>query len=156
MKYTKQEKKLSVVHNLMIQKCYNPKCYHYKWYGYKSIRVCKEWLENKQSFISWALSNGYYEGLEIDRINGLLDYSPDNCRFVLHIKNLHNRLGPFGNKKLPMHVYRMNGLRRKYPYRVLIIRNGISISTGQLYSSIAKAVKARDLLKLQLDGEKTY
>ena len=46
------------------------------------IKICEEWLNDKNSFVNWALDNGYEEGLTIDRINSDKDYCPENCRWV--------------------------------------------------------------------------
>lgn len=59
-------------------------------YKRKKIKVCKEW-ELSKNFIDWALSNGYKEGLQIDRIDNNKGYYPENCRFVTPKENANNR-----------------------------------------------------------------
>lgn len=54
----------------------------YKNYGAKGIKVCKEWDSSFERFLDFANSNGYKEGLTIDRVDTALGYSPDNCRFI--------------------------------------------------------------------------
>ncbi|MDI6740757.1 MAG: hypothetical protein QME74_10400, partial [Candidatus Edwardsbacteria bacterium] len=39
-------------------------------------------LNDYKPFRSWALKNGYKDGLEIDRINVNGNYEPNNCRWV--------------------------------------------------------------------------
>lgn len=57
----------------------------------KGVRVCDEWLHDPVSFYNWALSNGWEEGLTIDRDDNDKGYSPDNCRFVTMAVNNWNR-----------------------------------------------------------------
>lgn len=47
----------------------------------KGITVCEAW-QSWPNFFDWAMANGYADDLEIDRIDGRLGYSPENCRFV--------------------------------------------------------------------------
>lgn len=60
----------------MRSRCYNPNAHNYKWYGAKGVQV--EWT-TFESFYTWALSHGYTEGLELDRIDPSQNYSSANC-----------------------------------------------------------------------------
>jgi hypothetical protein len=53
--------------------------------------VCDEWLNSREAFFEWAVKNGYEDGLEIEKIDNDGDYSPENCRFITHFENQHNR-----------------------------------------------------------------
>lgn len=64
------------------ERCNNPNNKKYYRYGGRGIAVCEQWQDDFDSFRSWALSNGYEEGLTIDRVNNDDNYSPDNCRWV--------------------------------------------------------------------------
>ena len=71
----------------LIKRCYHSKAHKFKWYGARGISVCDEWLASPISFYNWALSNGYKDGLEIDRIDVNGNYSPQNCQFITHKEN---------------------------------------------------------------------
>ena len=71
-------------------RCNKPTANNYKYYGGKGITFCKEW-ERFAPFCKWALSNGYKEGLTLDRIDNKKGYSPDNCRWVTITEQTNNR-----------------------------------------------------------------
>lgn len=77
----KSKEKIYFVWKAMINRCTNNKNHNYKDYGGRGIKVCTEWM-NINNFIKWANSNGYKEGLEIDRINNDGNYEPSNCRWT--------------------------------------------------------------------------
>ena len=66
----------------MKSRCYNQNREDYKDYGERGITICDEWLNDFVSFYNWAIENGYKDGLEIDRRDNNLGYTPSNCRFV--------------------------------------------------------------------------
>jgi hypothetical protein len=66
----------------MKKRCHNPNSYDFNHYGAKGVMVCDEWRSNFMSFYNWSMANGYQEDLSIDRINGLGNYEPCNCRWV--------------------------------------------------------------------------
>ena len=59
--------------------------------SYKGLTMCDEWLNDSGSFITWAIENGYKEGLQIDRIDNKKGYTPENCRWVTAKENANNR-----------------------------------------------------------------
>jgi hypothetical protein len=63
-------------------------------YKRKGIKLCDEW-NDFLTFYNWAINAGYKKGLQIDRIDGNLNYEPSNCRFVTPKQNCNNRENTF-------------------------------------------------------------
>lgn len=61
----------------------------------RGIDVCDEWTDDVVAFIDWAEKSGFKKGLELDRINNDLGYSPDNCRWVTREVNGQNRAASY-------------------------------------------------------------
>ena len=75
----------------MKKRCYNSKYEFYNRYGGRGIKVCEEWLNDFVSFKNWAISNGYNDNLELDRIDNDKDYEPNNCRWQNRTNQVRNR-----------------------------------------------------------------
>lgn len=75
----------------MKARCNNVNFDQYKNYGGRGIKICKEWESNPEAFIRWGLENGYEYGLQIDRIDNNMGYSPSNCHFVSAAENQNNK-----------------------------------------------------------------
>ena len=61
--------KLYHVLNSMKHRCDSPKSKSYHRYGGRGITVCDTWRNDPYSFIGWAMTHGYEDGLSIDRID---------------------------------------------------------------------------------------
>ncbi len=96
------DKKLITTFNTMKQRCYNPNHSNYKNYGGRGIKICDEWLKDKQKFYRWAYKNEFDPnlgsfGCTIDRINVNGNYEPSNCRWISMMEQQQNRRN---NKKV--------------------------------------------------------
>lgn len=94
----KRRTKLYTKWHSMRRRCEEKTSKSYKDYGAKGIKVCEEW-KDPEKFFAWALSHGYEEGLEIDRIDSKGDYCPENCRFVTRLVNANNK----SNNRIILH-----------------------------------------------------
>lgn len=74
----------------MLYRCNNHKYTHYENYGGRGISVCEEW-KSFENF--WRdMQEGYFDNLEIDRIDVNGNYCKENCRWVdSTIQNLNRR-----------------------------------------------------------------
>lgn len=72
-------------------RCFNSNDASYKHYGQRGIAMCDEWKESFETFYYWALSNGYEDGLSIERkdVNG--NYCPENCCWIKRSEQSKNR-----------------------------------------------------------------
>lgn len=97
-------------------------------YFNRGVRVCQEWVSDFYKFKEWALSNGYKEDLQIDRVDNNKGYCPENCRFVTAIENANNReVTVFVDYK-----------GERMPFRLLCHKRGISCDKA---SAIVRRLK---------------
>ena len=83
--------RIARIYDSMKSRCCNSNRQKYESYGARGIYVCDEWKDNFNEFCSWALSNGYSDNLQLDRIENNGPYSPENCRWVTAKENSRNR-----------------------------------------------------------------
>ena len=88
-KHGQRHTKLYEVWLSMKQRCSNPKSQYYRLYGGKGVTVCKEW-KNFVSFYEWAISNGYKDGLTIERKDSTKGYNPYNCKWATKKEQANN------------------------------------------------------------------
>ena len=77
MSNTKLYKKWQVMNT----RCNNKNRDHAQWYMEKGIEVCEEWRDFL-NFYDWAMTNGYEDGLSIERIDINKGYEPKNCKWI--------------------------------------------------------------------------
>lgn len=133
----------------ILHRCKNPSASHYENYGGRGITVCDEWKEDFMAFYEWSMQNGYADNLTLDRKDNDKGYSPDNCRWVTHMENCHNR----GVRKDSLTGCAGVTIRKlasgKIWYRVHITTDYKRVYVGK-YDSLDEAIKARK------DAEERY
>jgi hypothetical protein len=82
----------------MVDRCYKKTHSGYERFGAKGVTVCEEWKNDYNSFLTWALQNGYSDDLYFSRIDKSKPYEPQNCRFVDNFVRQENK-GLFRNNK---------------------------------------------------------
>ena len=83
--------KLYRVWSSIKDRCYRDGCKGYIDYGIRGIVMCDEWKNNFQAFYDWSISNGYAEGLTIERKNVNGNYCPENCCWIPKSEQPKNR-----------------------------------------------------------------
>lgn len=73
----------------MRYRCTDPNHHAYKDYGGRGITVCDRWMESFQYFL--ADMGWKPDGLQIDRENNDLGYSPENCGWATRKTQMQNR-----------------------------------------------------------------
>lgn len=87
----KIKSKINNLYYRLKDKCYNPKNNKYKIYGARGIKVCDEWLNNKELFVKWCYESGIKENLTLDRIDVNGNYEPNNCRWITLAEQSRNK-----------------------------------------------------------------
>lgn len=80
---------LYIVWVAMKNRCLKVEDVSYHNYGAIGVTICAEWISDFMSFYNWGISNGWEEGLQLDKDikgNGKL-YSPETCCFVTRKEN---------------------------------------------------------------------
>lgn len=126
----------------MIRRCYNEHCENFHRYGGRGIKVCEEWKNNFETFVKWALSNGYNHDLQIDRMDNDGNYEPSNCRWVTVVENARNRNMLESNKSGCSGVIHIVAKEGKEKWRVIIGVDNKKVCCGTYYN-YEDAVNAR-------------
>jgi hypothetical protein len=119
-----------------------------QFYADRGITICKEWSESYESFKSWALANGYREGLELDRRNTNGNYEPDNCRWATRQQQMANT-----RKRNDGQTSRYKGVSRwQRKWRAQISRDGVNRHIG-CFATAVEAAFAYDDAAFEASGE---
>lgn len=123
----------------MVRRCHNESAINYERYGEKGIYVTDEWKNDFETFLDWALKNGYKDDLSIDRIDPSKPYEPYNCRWVDNYVQTQNR-GMLKSNKTGV-----NGVAyspKQNHYRAYITRYGVRKNLG-CFKTLEEAKDAR-------------
>lgn len=135
----------------MLSRCFDKNNKDYNRYGGRGISVCDIWVTNYDEFEKWSVSNGFYIGLEIDRIDNDGNYEPFNCQWVTHSENM--KIGKRGKQSNNSSGY--VGIHydvKKSSWRAQINFDGKRKTIGN-YKKIEDAVKSRIDKEIELFGE---
>lgn len=130
----------------MKARCYTKSNISYKSYGAKGVSICNEWLGEHgfENFHKWAVSNGYKDGLEIDRINTHGNYEPSNCQWVTKAENQR--------KQRNTRFFEVNGINKNINEWCKFLR----ISKATAYKKLKESEKAFvDYLFMKMKDEVT-
>lgn len=127
----------------MKMRCTNPHHNSYWKYGKRGIGFCSEW-ENFEPFELWALQNGYQDDLTLDRINGNLGYSPDNCRWATYREQANNMRS---NRAITINGTTMNAMQWA---------EMVGIRPNTLYDRLARGWRAEDAVLIPPGSTRRY
>jgi hypothetical protein len=125
----------------MNRRCTDPRVSNYNDYGGRGITVCAAWRKDFVLFREWALSNGYEEGLFIDRIDNDMGYGPENCRWVTRVENNRNKRVYKSNRSGQTGVF---WRKQNNCWQAKISVGGKNIHIG-LFDNLEDAIRARKL-----------
>jgi hypothetical protein len=74
----------------MIARCENPKYHHFHRYGGRGIKICDNWRNSFENFLS-DMGNRPSLSHTLDRINNDGNYEPANCRWATKLEQRHNQ-----------------------------------------------------------------
>jgi hypothetical protein len=83
------ERRLYNIWRNIVRRCTNPNASGWKYYGALGIQVCHEWSDFRVFLKN--MEEGYQPGLHLHRKDINAGYSPDNCFWGTHRKQIRKR-----------------------------------------------------------------
>ena len=119
-------------------------------YGGRGITICDEWKNDVKSFYDWAITNGYLEGLSLDRIDNDGNYCPENCRWTTPTIQARNQRVCKNNKS----GYKGVAFRKdNNNFRVTITVNKKGIHLGHFKTAVEGAIAYNNyIIENNLEG----
>ena len=130
----------------VIRRCHDINKDNYPSYGGRGITVCDEWRNDRAEFCRWLESEGFRDGLQVDRIDNDKGYSPENCRLLPSSFNGINKRG-YGASGICGVYFKSDCTLR--PYLATVRLYGKEYIIGR-YSDIEIAKKNREFVALNL------
>lgn len=128
----------------MMKRCNDPSNKHYHNYGGLGVKVCDEWSNSVEAFVSWGEANGYEKDLSIDKdtmSEGTKIYSPKTCVFVSNtVNNRATRVLRITNSSGYRGVY-LNKVLGEWAAAIKVDYKSINLG---LFSTALEAAKAYD------------
>jgi hypothetical protein len=90
IKMDEDRKRILRIFKGIIDRCEREQNISYHNYGGRGIHMCSEWRNDFKAFYEWAISHGYANNLEVDRIDFNGNYCPENCRWISKTENNRN------------------------------------------------------------------
>lgn len=92
-KWANHDTSVTNVYYKLRARCNNQNNKDYRYYGGRGIKMCPEWVDNRDAFEEYCktLPNAFKAGYSIDRIDNNRNYEPGNIRFVKHKAQCNNR-----------------------------------------------------------------
>lgn len=97
-KHGESKTRLYHIWQQMIYRCENSNATGFEHWGGRGIKVCPEWRNSYEKFRKWAVSHGYADRLEIDRIDVNGNYEPSNCQWITKSENIKKMWADKKNK----------------------------------------------------------
>lgn len=130
-------------------RCYRKSNPKYNIYGGRGITLYDEWKNDFKIFYDYCMSNGWEEGLRIDRINPDKGYYPNNIRFVTIQQNNFN----LRKRKNCTSKYKgVSFYKNKNKWRCRIFKGGKNYYLG-LFDSEEEAALVYNNKAIELFGE---